>query len=373
MASKQQRLKEKKRRQRQKERRARRGQSPERRAAIEQMKSIARTLAVAPIDRWPGGCDASLARPDFAKFELAMVATKRRPGSIKLQDFEFDYKRGKLSFLPDIDHWAVEEFLWHGVPGDDWHPIDAFLDHAKDEFSPAARQQLRRWKEAELGLFEIGELRDATVGLRPWDAERMEPCGGWMRSIDLSIPGVNLYKGMQGRVTLTYLSPWAPEEDLFCAMGYGMIVPKASAPSLRMHLNLADANLACSRWPWEENRRVKDAYARRWRTRDWQSWLGERITLPLEALVPLAKRGPTVLQIHELLPASRETAEEMGVYFAAGDREDRLVLGATAVMPLNFGSASSEALAEYHAYRQLAGPPPGMRGAPQSTTLDLRR
>lgn len=148
-------------------------------------------------------------------------------------------------------------------------------------------------------------------------------------------------------------------------MGYGMIVPPESAAVLRMHLHLANVKLARSRWPWDESRRAKEAYARRWKARDWQSWLDQTVELPLEVLVMLPNRGPRVVQIREMIPQSRTTAEKMGVYFATMVDGEALVFGGTTIMPLDVDTRSAEAFAEYHAYRQLAGPPPGMRSAPK--------
>ena len=52
---------------------------------------------------------------------------------------------------------------------------------------------------------------------------------------------------------------------------------------------------------------------------------------------------------------------------------EALVLGGTTIMPLEIDTRSAEAFAEYHAYRQLAGPPPGMRRGPKYMEFGPRR
>jgi hypothetical protein len=72
----------------------------------------------------PGGCDPCLARPDFVKAQLGQFATERAPGRDKLRQFEQRLKQGLIGHVPNLHDWAMEAFLWHGVPGDAWHPID---------------------------------------------------------------------------------------------------------------------------------------------------------------------------------------------------------------------------------------------------------
>src|SRR5262245_34358882 len=160
---------EEKRRRRQKRLTKRRDREPARagadalEGAIRAMEALERQLKVPAPARWPGASDPSLARPDRVKFELATFAAKQHPGLAKLQDLEYRLSKGLLADLPELDHWAVEEFLWHGQPGDPWQPVEAFLEHAGARFPPAAQAQLRRWKEARVGLYEIGDVADDTV------------------------------------------------------------------------------------------------------------------------------------------------------------------------------------------------------------------
>ena len=134
------------------------------------MHSLMQHLKVPEPSRWPGASDPSLSRPDRVKFELATFATSKGPGKSKALLLEKNLKKGLLEFLPELDHWALEEFIWHGLPGDSWHPVEAFLAHEGDRFPPPAQEQLRRWKQATLGTFEVGDIESA--GIKPaWSSE----------------------------------------------------------------------------------------------------------------------------------------------------------------------------------------------------------
>ena len=138
----------------------------------EEINKLIRALEVVdvpPPGNWPGAVDPSVARPDLVKFAIGTRIGKREPGMSKMRALEARFRRGPLGFLPEIEHWAMEEFIWHGIPGDSFLPVEAFLACEGDRFPPAAREQIRRWKEARLGAFEVGEVAGETVMLRPWD------------------------------------------------------------------------------------------------------------------------------------------------------------------------------------------------------------
>lgn len=321
---------------------------------------IFRAMADGPMAEFPGACDPSVERPDMVKYRMATLAEFEEPGRSKLKRLEQQYRLGKLGFLPDIEHWAMEEFFWHGAPGDPWHPIEAFLQREGDCFPPAARQQLRRWKEAELRVLEIGEVRDSTVQMRPWNLREAAPAGAWFRAIDLSISGVKLYQPHAGSLTLTYLAPWAPDEDLFCTMGYGMILGKAHFANLLMPQHLADPQLVCSRWPWEADARSRREYETEWRRRDWQGWFEQRVVFPFDAVV-LTNQGPALHTVEDIARVPPQQARQMGIYFAVRCGGIKLRSGATGIYPLDMSARNAATFAEYRAYRDLVGPPPGMR------------
>src|SRR5437016_2695346 len=56
---------------------------------------------------WPGACDASLARPDLIKQELAEFAIHREPGRAKCRQLERDLANGLLHGIRDLNHWGM--------------------------------------------------------------------------------------------------------------------------------------------------------------------------------------------------------------------------------------------------------------------------
>jgi len=320
---------------------------------------------VPPPPHWPGACDASLSRPDHVKFELATFAQDRRPGKAKLKQFEKQIANG---LLPEIEHWAMEEFFWHGLPDDDWHPIDTFLAQHEDRFSAVARQQLSLWKQARIGAYEIGDVRDSSVTFYEWDLVEANRTGPVVQAITLNIGGVNVYRKMGGQITVTYVAPWAPDENLFCGMGYGVTVPKRLAPMLSPLLGLRKPDVVARPWPWKESWAAGREYRAQWRSRDWQTWFEHHIEFPFDALVDAPQHAAKQLRrIDELIAATPEQARQFGVYFAApsADGKDVMVCGASTLLPVDVGSSNMAAIAEYQAYRDQVGPPPGMRGQPQ--------
>jgi hypothetical protein len=270
-------------------------------------------------------------------------------------------QKGLLGFLPEMDHWAWEEFIWHGLPGDTWHPIDAFLEHKGDAFPPPAREQLRRWKEARIGFFEVDDVQDDTVGLREWGPIH-DTLGSPFRAITLNINGVNVYRQARGRVMLTYVAPWLPAENLFCGLGYGMTLEKQSAAPAIHLLGLRHPEVVCRPLPWKVSRSAREQYLRQWRDREWHAWLGEQMRFPFLAVVMLPE-GPALKEVGELTPSTPEQARQFGIYFAVPmERQEMLAAGATTIMPVDVTSVNMAALAEYRAYRDIVGPPPGTIG-----------
>jgi hypothetical protein len=106
-------------------------------------------------------------QPDHVKFIYATYVSEREPGQSKIDQLEKAFQQGPLGMIPEIDHWAWEEFLWHGFPNAPWHPMEAYLDFVGDRLSEAGREQLRRWKEARFGFYEVGKVQRDTVDFFP--------------------------------------------------------------------------------------------------------------------------------------------------------------------------------------------------------------
>lgn len=360
-----------KRRQKRLEHSQRRAQGPSLRRVLTELKGA---LEVPSPARWPGASEPALERPDDVKFELTEFLTRREPGKSKLEQLENRFLKGPLSYLPEIDHWAMEEFFYHGFPGDSWHPIEAFLAHEGDRFTPAGQEQLRRWKEARVGLFVLGAVRDDMVDLQEWDVLTETAVGPPLRAIALNVGGVNAYRGQQGKLTVCYLAPWAPEQGISCAMGYGLTMGQRDAGTLAPFLGLRHPEIVAHAWPWNTNRSARQTYLRQWEARDWQGWLRDRLEFPFHAVVPLPPSGQrmAVKLVTGLVPSSPAQARQFGIYLEIpmGEGTEMMISGATNIKLCDLTSPNLEPLTEYQTYREWAGPPPGTVGEPRFRTIE---
>lgn len=330
------------------------------------LASIMNLLSVPGPAAWPGTADASLERPDQIKYAYAMFAINQEPGRSHYQPFEQRLLQGPLGELGHLDHWAMEEFLWHGAPGDAWQPMDAFLRQAGRHFPPAAVTQLRRWQQAKIGLYEIGPVEEDTVALQEWDPVQRMAVGPKFRAIDLCIGGTNSHKQQTGQVLLTYVAPWAPAQGICCALGYGSTLPKEEADGWLLYLNLRHADAMSRPLPWNLSAVAADKWLRQWQERPWNQWLRERLSCPFLALLPLGPKGkPVVKRVTSLIPSTEEEGRSWGIYFALDEYMDGEpeAVGATAVMPLDVTSPNFAPLLEYRSFRDRVGPPPATLNA----------
>jgi hypothetical protein len=332
--------------------------------SVETLINTLRDLADVPLPgSFPGACDPSLERPDHVKFELANF-TNQGPGRDHLRRLERQAKQGILGFVPEIDHWCMEEFFWHGAPDTDWNPVDRFLATAAERFPPAARQQIARWKQARIGFYEVGDCADDLVALRELDPLTLQPAGAWMRAIALNIGGVNHYIKQNGLINLTYVAPWAPEQNIHCAMGYGVGLPRGDcAMAAPLILGMRNAKAITFPLPWKVGKVAHQQFVEQWIRRNWHAWMKERIRLPFQAAVILGPQKAKIVRIDDMVTRTAEEARRLGLYFAAELTPGEVgILGATAVTPVEVDSPNALAFAEYHEYRRLAGPPPATRG-----------
>jgi len=322
---------------------------------------------------FPGATDDTVVQADRLKFELMTFATNHSPGQEKTLKLERNLKNGLLNYVHKLDHWAMEEFTYHGLPGDNWHPIDAFLQMKGNAISPAGGDQLRLWKMARIGLYRIIDVGGQTMELQEWDPLRGRTLGDSFRAIALSVGGAYSYCNSIGKLQLTYVAPWAPDENLYCCMGYGSTAPDELVGLCLPQLGLQHPEIVSRPLPWLQNRQEAADYAKRWRAREWQSWFAEHLRFPFWAVVPLPPRGePAIVKVNGLIPADAEMALHMGIHFDTwcAETSGTIVAGATTVTALDVTTPNCMALAEYQAYRKLVGPPPGMRRAPSYITFD---
>ena len=313
--------------------------------------------------RSPTRAVAHPSQPEHLKFIYATWASERKPGRQKLARLERAFKHGPLGEIPEIDHWAMEEFFWHGVPGDDWHPIEAYLEYIGNCWSGEAREQFRRWKEARFGFFEIGRVRGETVTLREWDVVGDAPVGDPFPAITLGMGGVDSFRSHRGKLLITYVAPWLPDENLHCSMGYGLMVKRKNVSLTELLLGLRHPDLVAQPLPWKTSPKARREHERCWKERDWQSWLEERLEFPFRALIPESPGGD-VFEVADLVPQSAESARKMGIYLQVPVRGGVNVVGVTKVLVPDIASPNWMPIREYIAYRERFGPPPGVRDAP---------
>ena len=339
----------------------------EARATLANVRDVlAQYAALGDPASFPGTCDPTLGRPDLVKAALMSFAVDRSPSKAKFEHLEFGLSHGLLHYLPEIDHWAMEEFTWHGMPGDSWQPVDEYLRSPGLPFSSAARAQIGLWKKARIGLFEIGEIVEDTVWLREWDVVHQQPIGKHFRAMTLNLGGVHVYTESRGQVLLTHVSPWDPDRNIWCGMGYGVVLPKDAALIQQEFLGLRHLEVVSRPLPWLIDRGAEKKWLHEWRQREWYGWFADRLQFPFEAMVPMPPKGiATLATIQGLQPSTPAEVERMGVYFHADlGARTALVAGGTGVTPLDVTSPNRMAFAEYHAFRAIVGPPIGTRGQP---------
>src|SRR5262249_30311640 len=156
-------------------------------------------------------------------------------------------------------------------------PVDEYLRLPGLTFSPAARAQIGLWKHARIGVFEIGEVNDDTVRLREWDVVHQRPIGEPFRAITLNIGGVPTFAGAHGDLIITHVSPWDPDRNIACGMGYGTVVPKNAALILHQLLGLRQLAIVSRPLPWLAGREAEKKWLREWRQRDWYGWFNELV------------------------------------------------------------------------------------------------
>jgi hypothetical protein len=310
-------------------------------------------------------------QPDHVKFIYATYVSERAPGRSKMAQLEKAFQQGPLGMIPEINHWAMEEFLWHGLPNDSWHPMEAYLDFVGDRLSEAGQEQLRRWKEARVGFYEVGKVQRGTVILQEWDPVSKSLLGEPFQAITLGMGGADFFRRYRGHLAFTYMSPWLPAEGIFCSMGYALMAKKDEAGPFELLLNLRTPELVAEPLPWEKSAAARRNYLKIWKQRDWLPWLEERLEFPFRALMLNPSEDPKfkVANVTGLLPLDADETRQLGVYAEVPVEGGIHAVGLTNLTPLDISSSNWMPMAEYRAYREQVGPPPSVRGMPTITRL----
>jgi len=133
-------------------------------------------------------------------------------------------------------------------------------------------------------------------------------------------------------------------------------------------LGLRRPDLVAQPLSWKAGPEARREYEHRWKVRDWQSWLEERLEFPFRALIPESPGGD-VFEVTDLVPQSAESARKMGIYLQVPVRGGVNVVGVTKVLVPDIASSNWMPIREYIAYRERFGPPPGVRDAPDVIRL----
>jgi len=317
--------------------------------------------------------DADLQQLDILKHKYATFVSTRPPGKSKLRSLKAALDLGRLGNITEIDHWAMEEFFCHGVPGDDWHPIEEYLRFLGDRVSDETKKLLRRWQDAQIGCWQIDGVIADYLTLRPWIVEESRAEGEQIRTISLAIGGARQFATARGKVLLGYVSPWQPERDLHCFMGYGAAMDKDDVWTRAPLLGLRQPALMAEPVPWEATGESYRQHVETWKQRNWLDWLSSRLEFPFPAATRVGVEGKTaIVEVKGIVPMELETAHQLGIYFEVPVPGRALQLvGASLVEPLDVTSSNWLALAEYGEYREHVGPPPGM--PPGASTIVLNR
>ncbi|MBI5030124.1 MAG: hypothetical protein HZB51_06320 [Chloroflexi bacterium] len=307
--------------------------------------------------------DADLARPDQIKFQYCTYITDFEPGKSKADRMERDAERGPLHEIPDIRHWALEEYFWHGVPGDDWDPLEAYLEFVGERLSETGKAQLRQWKQARVGAFRIGSVQGDSMLLEEWDTEQRVVIGEPFRVISLGMGGVQPFRDLRGDIHIGYIAPWKPAENLYCSMGYCVMPKIKEAEAFELLLNLHLPALVVTPLPWKTTSVAQQRYLREWYQRDWNAWLADRLQFPFRALTahPITKKLVPV-KLTALLYSNPGVGRDLGVYMAMSGLLGFAVTGVANVLPVDLASPNWMPIAEYREYRRLVGAPPKAPG-----------
>jgi hypothetical protein len=312
--------------------------------------------------------DADLGWPDRIKYQYATYITEFEPGKSKVDRMERDAKRGPLYLVPEINHWALEEYFWHGVPGDTWDPMEAYLDFVGDRLSEAGKTQLRQWKQARLGAFRVGLVQGGAMQLEEWDIGRRVASGEPFRAISLGIGGVQPFRDARGALLIGYISPWIPAENLYCSMGYSIMPQVKEAEAFELILNLCTPELVVKPLPWKTTPGARHRYMREWRQRNWNDWLADRLQFPFRALTANSTTGKLApVTVKALLHSDEQVARDFGVYVEVSGLPDIAATGVANIMAIDVASPNWMPIAEYGEYRHRAGPPPRAPGGKFNT------
>ncbi len=163
------------------------------------------------------------------KFQYATFATESEKLKRYYERFMSYWSKTDYAKYKAAEGFGVEEYLWNfRLPVSDKFLLDCFLEQRGDEIQENLRPGLLNWRHAELRYCRILAAKDMLL------LEDMDN-GTRMRCFSLNIGGVKVFRGLAGRVVMSYASPW--DKDTHCLLGYSMVHSEAGYP-IKAYQNL---------------------------------------------------------------------------------------------------------------------------------------
>ncbi|MFO0818551.1 MAG: hypothetical protein U1A77_11455 [Pirellulales bacterium] len=284
--------------------------------------------------------------------------------------FRGEYLAGPLRQLPGIAHWSLEKFLWNGSPQLKSHPLDAFLATRNPKYSPSIIATVLRWKQAKLGLYEIGHPTRFGVALRSWHPLRRATTP-WFEARELAVAEAISWRDSRGSILASFVAPSSLPTDLSDVghpaighatighaamtsaaflMGFTLLVNKLDGPPLLLLENLNHARLGLDIDPWEVSDAARREYQRRWRERDWRTWLRKQVRGPFPVLLTNSGRSAVATFLAWERVSHRETANVEEPYAWVEYQGSPRLVRAAGLVPVDLASTAARGLKEYCVY-----------------------
>jgi hypothetical protein len=289
--------------------------------------------------------------------------------------FRGEYLAGPLRQLPGISHWGLEKFLWNGSPQLKSHPLDAFLDSRNGRYEPSIIATVLRWKQAKLGLYEIGRPTRFGVALRSWHPLRRATTP-WFEARELAASESISWKDSRGSILASFVAPSSLRTDLSDVghpaighatighatighaattsaaflMGFTLLVNKLDSHPLLLLENLNHSRLGLDIDPWEVSDAARREYQRRWRDRDWRTWLRKQVRGPFPVLLTSSGRSAVASFLAWERISHRETETVEEPYAWVEYHGSPRLVRASGLVPVDLASTAARGLREYCVY-----------------------
>ena len=170
-------------------------------------------------------------------------------------------------------------------------------------------------------MFEVGSVVADLVWLREIDVISHRKVGSWIRAIAINIGGVNLYRSEKGKVSVGYVAPWSPDENIFCAMGYGLFISSSQVDAFAaLVTGLRAIKAVTFPLPWHAGKAAAKSLLEQWRQRDWVAYMNSHVSVPFLANVAHPD-GAKQFKVGKLVTETVEEFQSYGLYYELLTRE----------------------------------------------------